>query len=39
VNDYFVTRLIGNDDSDLDLLELSDDGCAYDPALDLVLEK
>ena len=36
VNDYFITRPIGNDENDSDLSELSDDEC--DPELDLVLD-
>ena len=35
VNDDFITRLIGNDESVFDLYESSDDDCECDPELDL----
>ena len=40
MNDYFITRPIGNDDSDSDLSELSDDECDLEtgPEVDLVLD-
>ena len=39
VNDYFIIRSIGNDESDSDLCDSSDDDCEYDPELDLVLDE
>ena len=39
VNDYFITRPIGNDESDSDLCESSDNDCECDPELDLVLDE
>ena len=35
VNDYFITRPVGNDESNSDLSELSTDEC--EPELDLVM--
>ena len=35
VNDYFITRSVGNDESNSDLSELSTDEC--EPELDLVM--
>ena len=39
VNDYFSTRPIGNDESDSDLCESSDDDCECDPELNLFLDE
>ena len=39
VNDYFIARPIGNDESDSDLCESSDDDFECDPELDLFLDE
>ena len=39
VNDYFITRPVGNDESDSGLCESSDDDCECDPELDLFLDE
>ena len=39
VNDYFITRPIGNDESDSDLCESSDDDYECDMELDLFLDE
>ena len=40
VNDFFITQPIGNNDSDFDLSESSDDECYPEigPELDLILD-